>query len=92
MGCSEEFVSNSKDPNYDWFQQDHDFKIRTRAQMKQFESQHQGLRMLKPKPKLNSTGPVISDAKTSLTTAQKPLVSKKRMWKEVTQGDPAAVV
>jgi len=48
--------------------------------------------MLKPKPKLNLTGPVISDAKTSLTTAQKPLVSKKRMWKEVTQGDPAAVV
>ena len=25
------------DPNYDWFQEDHDFRIMTRAQMKEIE-------------------------------------------------------
>ena len=61
MGFCDEFAANSKDENFDWFQQDHDFKIVTRAQLKKFESQKQGMRMLKPKPKLNLTGPVISD-------------------------------
>lgn len=70
-----------EDPNYDWFQEDHDFKIMTRAQMKEIERHRQAVRL---RPKLNTTAPVASNSAPMVKTTT-TAVSKKRTWKEQTQ-------